>query len=82
MPSPSQLKQYLSLTVIPVLAGGLANWLMVHLHFLAAFHITAESLAGELTQLGVFGIGAGLTYLAGHNILKSALNQGPYPSSK
>jgi hypothetical protein len=71
MPTLTQVKQFLSLTVVPVLAGALANWLMVHLHFLAAFHLTASSVAGELTQLGVFGVGAGLTWLASHNILKA-----------
>lgn len=70
MPTVPQIKQYLCLTVVPVLAGGLANWLIIHLHFLAAFHLTQSSVAGELTQLGVFGVGAGLTYLASHNILK------------
>lgn len=69
MPSLATVKQYLSVTVVPVLAGALANWLIVHLHFLAAFHLTTSSVAGELTQLGVFGVGAGLAWLGSHHIL-------------
>ena len=72
MPSLTQIRQYLTLTVLPVLAGAAANWLVVHVHFLAAFHITSQSVAGELTQLGVFGITAGLAFLASHHILKGS----------
>jgi hypothetical protein len=75
MPSAEQVKQFLSLTVIPVVAGALANWLIVHLHFLASFHITAGSVAGELTQLGVFGVSTLIAFLASHNILKAAYSQ-------
>lgn len=71
MPSLDQIKQFLSLTVVPVVAGALANWLVVHLHFLAAFHLSATSIAGELTQLGVFAVGVAVTWLASHNILKA-----------
>lgn len=70
MPTLSQIKQFLTLTVLPVLAASASTWLVVHLHFLAAFHITSASIAGEITQLGVWGISAGLTWLASHNILK------------
>jgi hypothetical protein len=69
MPSWTQIRQFLCLTVVPVLAGAAANWLMVHLHFLAAFHLTASSVGGELTQLGVFGVTLGITWLSTHNIL-------------
>jgi hypothetical protein len=70
MPTASQVRQYLTLTVLPVLAGAAADWLVIHVHFLAAFHITAKSVAGELIQLGVFGIAAGIGWLASHHILK------------
>jgi len=75
MPSLAVVKQYLTLTVLPVLAGAASTWLMVHVHFLAAFHATQSSVAGELTQLGTFGVGAGLAWLASHHILK-----GTYPT--
>ena len=70
MPTASQIKQYLSLTLLPVLAAAAANWLIVHLHFLAEFHVTASSVAGEISQLGVFGITAALAWLASHHVLK------------
>lgn len=78
LPSLTQVKQYISLVVIPPLAGIAADWLIVHVHFLGLFHITAASLAGELTQLGVWGVTTLIAFLASHNILKSALNAGPY----
>lgn len=70
MPSLEVVKQYLVATVLPVLTGSAATWLVVHLHFLAAFHLAASSVAGELTQLGVWGITAGFAWLASHHILK------------
>lgn len=70
MPTLSQAKQWLTLTAVPVLAGALSNWLVVHLHFLAAFHANAGTVTAELTQLGVFGVSAGLAFLASHHILK------------
>lgn len=80
MPSLAVVKQYLTLTVLPVLAGALSNWLIVHLHFLAAFHLTASSVAGELTQLGVFGVSAGLAWLASHHILSGHYAPAPAPA--
>lgn len=76
LPSLEQIKQFLVLAVLPVIAGSAATWLVVHLHFLAAFHLTASSVAGELTQLGVWGITAGLSWLASHNILKGLYTAG------
>jgi hypothetical protein len=70
LPTITQIRHYLTLTVLPVLAGAASNWLVVHLHFLAAFHVSSASVAGELTQLGVFGISAGLAFLASHHVLK------------
>lgn len=70
LPSLEQVKQYIVLSVLPVLSASAATYLVVHLHFLAAFHISQTSVAGELTQLGTWGITAGLTWLASHNILK------------
>lgn len=69
MPSIEVIKQYLASVVVPVLSGAAANWAIVHLHFLAAFHVTAGSVAGVLSQLGVFGITAGLGWLSAHHIL-------------
>lgn len=70
MPTADQIRQYLTLYVLPVLAGAAANWLVVHLHFLAAFHITKTSAAGAIAQLGVFGLGVALAWLTSHHILK------------
>lgn len=69
MPSLEVIKQYLAAVVIPVLAGAAANWLIVHAHFLAAFHVTAGSVAGVLSQLGVFAVTAALGWLSAHHIL-------------
>lgn len=71
LPTPEQIKQFFVLTILPVLSGSAATWLVVHLHFLAAFHLAVSSVAGELTQFGVWGITAALSWLASHNILKA-----------
>lgn len=70
MPSLEQIKQYLISTVIPPVAGILATWLTVHVHFLATFHITSTSVAGALTQLGIWGVTTLTVWLSTHNILK------------
>lgn len=70
MPTAEQVKQFLAVVVVPPIAGALATWLIVHVHFLALFHITAASVAGELTQLGVWGVSTLIAFLASHNILK------------
>jgi hypothetical protein len=70
MPTAEQIKQFLAGVVLPPLAGAAATWLFIHVHFLALFHITRASVAGELVQLGVWGITTGLGWLTSHNILK------------
>jgi hypothetical protein len=50
---------------IAILSGVIANWLLVHLHFLSSFHTQSSSITKWLTQALVFGFTAGLTWL-GH----------------
>jgi hypothetical protein len=69
MPTAEQLRQFLVLTVLPVVAGATANWLVIHVHLLASFHITATAVGSVVSQLGVFGITAAITFLASHHIL-------------
>jgi hypothetical protein len=68
MPSAETIKQYLATTVIPVLSGAVANWVVLHLHFLAGFHIGAGSVAAAVSQVLIFGVGAGLGWLSLHHI--------------
>lgn len=70
MPTTEQIKQYLTLVLLPLVAGVLSNWLLVHVHLLAAFHLTAGPLAQAIAQLGSLGVGAALAFLAAHHILK------------
>ncbi len=70
MPSLEQIRQYLVTVVVPVLAGALGNWIVIHLHFLAAFHISAGSVAAAVSQIVVFGLTALFAFLAAHHILK------------
>ena len=70
MPTAQQIKQFLSLTVLPVVAGIASTWLVLHVSFLSAFHLTTATIAGELVQLGTYAIGAALGWLASHHILK------------
>lgn len=72
MPTVNQIRTYLAQTILPVLAGAASNWLIIHVHLLATFHIGASSVASAITQLGVFVIGAALAWLTGHHILKGS----------
>lgn len=70
MPTAESLKQFLTGTVIPPLAGALATWLTSTQVF-SVFHITASAAATEITSVLVFGVVTGLTWLTQHNILKA-----------
>lgn len=50
---------------VAVLSGIIANWLVVHVHLLAEFHITSGSVASAISQIAVFGITT-LVVWAGH----------------
>jgi hypothetical protein len=50
---------------IAVGSGAIAAWLLTHLHVLSMFHLTDNQVATAISQLTVFGITAGLTWL-GH----------------
>jgi hypothetical protein len=50
---------------IAIFSGVIADWLLVHVHLLSTFHVTSSQIGKDLTQLGVFGITAGLIW-AGH----------------
>jgi hypothetical protein len=50
---------------IAVASGVIANWLVVHLHLLATFHINGSTVAGVISQVAVFGITALVVWL-GH----------------
>lgn len=77
MPTTEQIKQYLTLVLLPLVAGVLSNWLLVHVHLLAAFHLTAGPLAQAIAQLGSLGVGAALAFLAAHHILKGTYLPAP-----
>ena len=74
MPTAEQLRQFIVGTVIPPIAGALATWLASTQVF-SVFHITANAAAAEITQVLVFGVVTGLTWLTGHHIL--AATYGP-----
>lgn len=76
--SVEAIKQFLVTAILPILVGTASNWLLIHVHLFATFHITEATVAGDLTQLGVFAISAGLTWLASHKILLGAYQ----PSAK
>lgn len=54
---------------ISAVAGAVATWAIVHLHFLALFHFNHDQAASALTNLVVFVIITGLTYLTAHTRL-------------
>lgn len=69
MPSVEQIRQFLVGQVLPLVVGIATTWLTIHVHLLATFHIGAGTVASDLTQLGVWGVSAGLTWLGIHHIL-------------
>lgn len=50
---------------IAIASGAVADWLLVHVHFLALFHTTHTQLASAVTQVAVFATTAVLVWL-GH----------------
>lgn len=50
---------------IAVASGVLADWLLVHVHVLALFHVTSTSLSAALAQIAVFGVTTAVVWL-GH----------------
>lgn len=50
---------------VAVASGAIAAWLLTHLHVLSMFHLTDDQAAKAISQLTVFAITAGLTWL-GH----------------
>jgi hypothetical protein len=50
---------------VAVVSGAVAAWLLTHLHVLSMFHLSDSQVATAISQLTVFGITAGLTWL-GH----------------
>lgn len=41
---------------LAVASGAIADWLLVHVHFLSNFHVGQSSIAGAVAQAAVFGI--------------------------
>lgn len=69
MLSAESIKAFLAAVVVPVLSGAAATWLIVHVHFLALFHVGASTIAGMIAQVAVFGITAALGWLTAHHVL-------------
>jgi hypothetical protein len=63
------IKAWLAAVVVPVVSGAAATWLVVHVHFLALFHLGASTIASVVSQVAVFGITAALGWLTAHHVL-------------
>ena len=70
MPTSETLRQFITGTIIPPIAGALATWLTGTQVF-SVFHVTASAATTEITQVLVFGVVTGLAWLTQHNILKA-----------
>lgn len=66
--SAETIKQFIVGTVIPPIAGILATWI-TSTQVLSIFHITQSAAAAEITQVLVFGVVTGLTWLTQHHVL-------------
>lgn len=69
MPSAEQIRQFLVGVVLPPIAGVIATWIVSTVHILNLFGVTSASLAGELVNLGTFGIVTLIGFLTSHHIL-------------
>lgn len=48
---------------IAIVSGVVADWLLVHVHVLATFHVTHNQVADAIAQVLVFGLTALLVWL-------------------
>jgi hypothetical protein len=48
---------------VSILAGAVADWLLVHVHLLGLFHTNRTAIASVITQVVVFALTAILTWL-------------------
>jgi len=55
---------------IAVASGAIADWLLVHVHLLATFHLGHDSTANAIAQLLIFGVVTLITYAGHHHWLK------------
>jgi hypothetical protein len=55
---------------IAVASGAIADWLLVHVHLLATFHLSHDSTANAIAQLLIFGVVTLVTYAGQHHWLK------------
>jgi hypothetical protein len=78
--NPVAIKQFLVGTILPPVVGALATWLS-STPMLAVFHITSNAAAAEITQLAVFGISAGLSWLTAHHILSGHYSPSAFGAS-
>lgn len=63
---------------VAVLAGAVADWLLVHVHLLGLFHTTHNQIASAITQVVVFGLTAALVWL-GHQKWLEGYQKWAYP---
>lgn len=50
---------------IAIASGAISTWLLVHVHFLALFHVTQTQVGSAISQVLVFGVTTTVTWL-GH----------------
>lgn len=65
---------------IAVISGALADWLLVHVHVLANFHVQSNTIANAVTQVIVFGITALVVWL-GHQKWLDGYQQWAYQNA-
>jgi hypothetical protein len=58
---------------IATLAGAAATWALVHLHFLALFHVTHDQVASAIAQALTFVSVTVVTYVAHHTAVSEQI---------
>lgn len=73
--NPEAIKNFLVAAVLPLVVGAISAKL-VSVGVLNVFGVSASQVTNELTLLGTFGIGAGVTWLFAHFHLSGAYTPG------
>ena len=63
--TPNRIVAFLG-PYVAIASGAIADWLLVHVHFLGLFHVGHSQVAGIIAQVAVFGLTA-LATLVLHN---------------
>jgi hypothetical protein len=75
-PTPEQWRQYIVSAIVPILAGAIVSWLSSD-RVINVFHLNEKAVESIVSELLVFAITAGITWLSTHHILSGKYESKP-----